>query len=432
MPDYGKPITIRNLINHTSGLRDWGNVEAIAGWPRTTRVYTHANVLEIVGLQRALNYPPGAEYSYSNTGFNLAAMLVARVSGKSFPQFTRERIFDPLDMSSTQWRDDFQRVVPNRAIAYSKDHGTVRMLMPFEDVYGNGGLLTTVGDLLRWNQNFTDARFGGRSFVEAQQQQGRLTDGRTIAYAAGLMVLSWRGLREVSHSGSTAGYRAWLGRYPDQGLSVAVLCNLASANATGLGHQVADIYLRNAIPKQSSRAPVHLDVATLEARAGLYRSVRDHETLLVEVKDGGLQIAHRAALKPVSASVFIAGEDGPRAEFETDSSGKVVRLRMATEVDEGNYYEKVERWKPVATELESMTGEYTSDEAEVTLRVSMEHGGLVIHRRPDTTIALTPTYRDGFSSSLGSVRFIRNPEGRVIEMSIGEQRVWDLRLQRAR
>lgn len=432
VPDYGKPITIRNMINHTSGLRDWGEVESIAGWPRTTRVYTHANVLEIVSRQRALNYPPGAEYSYSNTGFNLAAILVSRVSGKPFPQFTREAIFNPLDMTSTQWRDDFQRIVPNRAIAYSKDHETVRMLMPFENAYGNGGLLTTVGDLLRWNQNFTDAKVGGRSFVEAQHQQGRLNDGRTIAYAAGLMVLNWRGLREVSHSGSTAGYRAWLGRYPDQGLSVAVLCNLASADADHLGHQVAGVYLSGAIPKKPAQAPIRLDAAALGAKAGLYRSVRDHRTLSVEIKDGELQIAQGAAMKPVSANVFIAGKDGPRAEFESDSSGKVVRLRMATEVDEGNYYEKVEPAKPAAAELEAMTGEYSSDEAEVTVTVSLEHGELVIHRRPDTSIPLTPTYRDGFSSSLGSVRFIRNAEGRIVEMSIGEQRVWDLRLRRTR
>ncbi len=425
VPDYGKTLTIRHMINHTSGLRDWGSVESIAGWPRTTRVYTHANVLEIVSRQRALNYPPGAEYSYSNTGFNLAAMLVAKVSGKPFPEFTRDSIFSPLDMSSTQWRDDFQRIVKNRAIAYADNGGTVRMLMPFEDVYGNGGLLTTVGDLLRWNQNFTTAKVGGRAFVEAQEQQGRLNDGRTIAYAAGLMVLNYRGLREVSHSGSTAGYRAWLGRYPDQGLSVAVLCNVASANATQLGHRVADVYL-TAMPTK----PVYGDVLVSSGFEGLYSSVRDHETLSIAVKDGHLQMDRRGALRPISNNVFVLGEEGPRAEFESDASGKVVRLRMATEVDEGNYYEKVERATPSVADLESMAGEYTSDEAEVTLKVAVENGGLVIHRRPDTRIALTPTYRDAFSSSLGSVRFIRNGQGRITEMSIGEQRVWDLRLQK--
>jgi CubicO group peptidase (beta-lactamase class C family) len=432
VPAYEQPITIRNLINHTSGLRDWGSVEAIAGWPRTTRVYTHANVLEIVSRQRALNYPPGADYSYSNTGFNLAAMLVAKVSGKPFPQFTREAIFDPLDMSSTQWRDDFQRIVPNRSIAYSKDHGTLKMLMPFEDVYGNGGLLTTVGDLLRWNRNFTDAKVGGRSFVEAQHQQGRLNDGRTIAYAAGLMVLSWRGIREVSHSGSTAGYRAWLGRYPDLGLSVAVLCNVDSADATALGHQVADVYLDTALPKKPAPAFAHLDAAALESKAGLYRSLRDHGALAIEVKGGGLQVAHRPiVMMPVSSNVFVSREDGPRVEFESGPSGKVTRLRMYTELDEGDYYEKVEPAKPSDADMRMMTGDYSNDEAEVTLQVSLDHGALVIHRHPDTNIPLTPTYRDGFSSSLGSIRFIRDAQGRVVEMSIGEGRVWDLRLSRA-
>lgn len=179
VPDYGTPITIRHLINHTSGLRDWGSVESIGGWPRTTREYTHAHVLEIVSRQRALNYPPGAEYSYTNTGFNLAAILVSRVSGKPFPQFTREQIFAPLGMTSTQWRDDFRRIVRNRAVAYSASDNSFRQDMPFEDVFGNGGLLTTVGDLLRWNGNFTDAKVGGRAFVDSQHQQGRRMAGRS-------------------------------------------------------------------------------------------------------------------------------------------------------------------------------------------------------------------------------------------------------------
>ena len=427
VPDYGTPITIRHLINHTSGLRDWGSVEGIAGWPRTTREYTHAHVLETVSRQRVLNYPPGAEYSYTNTGFNLAAILVSRVSGKSFPEFTRENIFVPLGMTSTQWRDDFRRIVRNRAVAYSPSGDTFRQEMPFEDVFGNGGLLTTVGDLLRWNTNFTDAKIGGRAFVDSEHQQGKLTDGRTIAYAAGLMVLHWRGLNEVSHSGSTAGYRGWLGRYPEQGLSVAVLCNVASANATQLGHQVADVYLSSVI-RQQPQETVMPDPAALEAKAGLYRSVRDHQTLSVELHEGKLQIEHRGVLMPISGNVFSLGEDGPRAEFDPTGKG----LRMSTEVDEGNYYEKVERWTPTRAELESMTGGYSSDEAEVTFRVALEKEHLVIHRRPDATIALTPTYRDGFTSTLGSVRFLRDSSGRVSELSVGEQRVWDLRFRRVR
>src|SRR5262245_7837467 len=116
----GGGLTIRHMLTHTSGLRDWGSVEDIAGWPRTSRVYTHAHVLDIVSRQQSLNFTPGTHWSYSNTGFNLAAIIVSRVSGKSFADFTRERLFAPLGMARTSWRDDYTRVVKGRAIAYSE------------------------------------------------------------------------------------------------------------------------------------------------------------------------------------------------------------------------------------------------------------------------------------------------------------------------
>jgi len=424
LPDYGAPITIRQLLNHTSGLRDWGNVAAIGGWPRTTREYTHAHVLEIIGRQKSLNYPPGAEYSYTNSGFNLLAILVGRVANRPLPEFTREQIFMPLGMASTEWRDDFRRIVPNRAIAYSSNSGVFRQDMPFEDVFGNGGLLTTVGDLLRWNQNFTTMKVGGRSFFDSQHERGRLNDGRTIAYAAGLMVLHWKGRDEVSHSGSTAGYSAWLGRYPDQKLSVAVLCNLAGVNATQLGHQVAEAYLGALTP--DPLPPVTVDPASLAAKAGLYCSVRDHQTLTLELQNGQLHLERRGLLRPVWANTFASDDEGPLVEF----SG--ARMRLRTEGDEGNWYEKVDRANPTPAELAALAGEYASDEAEAAFQVVLENGRLVIHRRPDARFPLIPTYRDGFSSQLGSIRFLRDARGQVTELSLGEPRVWDLRFRKLR
>ncbi len=430
VPDYGTPITIRQMLHHTSGLRDWGIVAGIGGWPRTTRVYTMAHLLDIVSRQRALNFTPGADYSYTNTGFNLASVIVARVSASSYPKFTHDEIFVPLDMTSTQWRDDFERIVPNRVIAYARDGGTTRMSMPLENVIGQGGMLSTVGDLLRWNQNFASGKVGGKSLIDSLEERGKLNDGRTIGYGTGLEVLQRRGVREISHNGITAGYRAWLGRYPDQGLSVAVLCNLATVNPVQIGHQVADVYLNGVLPKKQEKTFIHLDSASLQSRAGLYRSVRDHETIVVEVDGEGLRIERRAGYRPVSPVLFELDDEGGRADFKMDSSGRVAGLRMITDLDENNYYEKVEPAHPDAAQLQAMTGDYSSDEAEVMYRVALEGGKLVMHRRPDAVIPLTATYRDGFSSSLGSVRFIRNAEGRVVEMSIGAVRVWDVRLKR--
>jgi CubicO group peptidase (beta-lactamase class C family) len=430
LPEYESPITIRHLLNHTSGLRDWGSVLAVSGWPRFTRTNSNANVLDIAARQRSLNYAPGAAYSYTNTGYNLLAILVERVSGKTLPAFTRERIFVPLGMTSTQWRDDYRRIVPNRAIGYTQSDGAIRQDMPFENAYGNGGLLTTVGDLLRWNRNFTEMKVGGAGFIQAQVQQGRLNDGRTIAYAAGLEVLTYKGLREVSHSGSTAGYQAWLARYPDQRLSVAVLCSSTSANPTSMGHRVAEVYLASAMTKAVPPASVKVEPALLTEEAGLYRSDRDHSTVVVKLVDGQLQMAGHCCLRNTSAKQFVLDSSNAVNEFETSASGKVTGIRMESQVDGFHHYEKVGMGSPSRADLQSMVGQYVSNEAEVTLSVVIGPEGLTIHRRPDSVISLQPTYRDGFSSSLGTIRFFRDTAGKVTEMSISEDRLWDLRLKR--
>ncbi|KPJ90357.1 MAG: hypothetical protein AMS18_11130, partial [Gemmatimonas sp. SG8_17] len=248
LPDYGETITIRHLLNHTSGLRDWGSVAGIEGWPRTTRVHTHTHMLDIASRQKSLNYSPGEYYSYTNTGYNLQAVLVERVSGMSFAEFSRVRIFEPLGMTKTEWRDDFTRIVKDRAVAYSRTRdGAYRMNMPFENVHGNGGLLTTVSDLLRFTHNLETGELGGPEFLKEMHTQGVLNSGRTIQYASGLFIDQYKGIREVQHSGGTAGYRGFLTRFPDHGVAVAVMCNNGSANAGGLAHQVADLFLGAAI-----------------------------------------------------------------------------------------------------------------------------------------------------------------------------------------
>ena len=274
LPDYGAPLTIRHMLNHTSGLRDWGSVAAIAGWPRTTRVHTHAHVLDIVSRQRELNFPSGTRYSYSNTGYNLAAIIVSRVSGQPFAEFTRARIFVPLGMTRTSWRDDYTRIVKDRAIAYSADSGGFSTDMPFENVHGNGGLLTTVGDLLRWTRNFSQPIVGDAAFVKEEQEPGRFNDGRQHNYALGLVVGMYRGVREVSHSGATAGYRAWLSDYPERQVAVAVLCNVSSGNATQYAHTIADIYLGEEKPAATVPA-ADADRGRSAGRFGAGRADRD-------------------------------------------------------------------------------------------------------------------------------------------------------------
>jgi len=423
LPDYGAPLTIRHMLNHASGLRDWGNVAAIAGWPRTTRVHTHAHVLDIVSRQKALNFTPGTNWSYSNTGFNLAAIIVSRVSGMPFADFTEQRLFKPLGMAHTSWRDDFTRIVKGRAIAYADRGGVFSTEMPFENVHGNGGLLTTVGDLLKWNENFTAPVVGDAPFVALQQTPGKFNDGRTHEYAFGLYVRTYKGVREVEHSGSTAGYRAHLARYPDQRVSVAVLCNVTTGQATQYAHDVADLYLAGSLKPAPPAPPRALSAAELGAAVGLFRNAVTGVPLAIS-RDNDRLRAGRTPLVARSATSFASAngttwEITPKGAREVDAFGTITA------------YDRVAPAKPTAVQLADLAGTYASDEAETEVRAVVENGQLMLKRRPDTVIKLTPVYADAFNAGeFGTVIFRRDATGRVTGFSVSQDRVWDLRFVR--
>jgi CubicO group peptidase (beta-lactamase class C family) len=430
LPDYGPPLTIRHMLNHTSGLRDWGTVAAVEGWPRGSRVHTHEHVLDIVTRQRSLNFTPGSEYLYSNTGYNLLAIIVQRVSGRSFADFTRTEIFEPLGMARTSWRDDYTRIVKGRATAYSPTRNGFRLNMPFENVHGNGGLLTTVEDLLRWSANFDAAQVGGPALLREQVRPGRLTSGREIEYAAGLTVTRYRGVPEVSHSGSTAGYRAFLSRYPDQGLAVAVLCNHAGAGAVALGHRVADTFLGSAASDPAAPKAVALAPNLLAARAGMYRDAITGAPLRISVRDGKLVDEGGTEAVALSPTLF-QNSNGGRVLFEVASDGRTQTMRLLQEDGDTLLFLPVEAHTPTPNDLAPLAGTYTSDEAAATLTIVHDGGKLFLRQRPALSLELRPAYRDVFEVPTGDVvRFVRDGSGRVTEVSLFLGRVRDLRFRR--
>ena len=422
MPDVAANVTIRQMLNHTAGLRDWGVLAAIQGWPRTTRVHTHAHVLDLVSRQRMLNFEPGTRWSYSNTGYNLAAILVGRVSGMSFPDFTRTRIFEPLDMTSTSWRDDYTRVVKRRAMAYDEQKGVFSTLMPFENVYGNGGLLTTVGDLLKWNANFEKPVVGDARFVEEMQRRTRFKDGREHEYALGLYVDTYRGRREVDHSGGTAGYIAHLSRYPDHGVSVAVMCNVRTGNATNAAKAIADLLLP-AGGVAGSKPSYVLTSNEGAALTGLYRSLKPVGTITISLQKDQL-VSSTAGVLSGGPTKFESGGD---LAFVFDGRGG---LKVTDEFGTTDTLERVQAWKPGLQDLKPIVGRYASDELQMTVAVALEGDRLVIQRGPQGSIALTPIFPDGFSSGLGWIVARRDGSGRITAFSVNQERVWDLRFAR--
>lgn len=426
LPDYGHTITLRHLMTHTSGLRDWGSVAAISGWGREQRSHDHADVLDILSRQTALNFVPGHEYSYSNSGYNLLAIVVDRVSGIPFADFSRERIFEPLGLRNTHWRDDYRRIVPGRSSAYSATGDGWEINRPIEDVHGNGGILTTVGDLGIWAAALEDGRLGGRDFVRMMHETGRLNDGSDIVYAGGLRVEPYRGVRSVTHTGSTAGYRAFLGRYPDQRLSVAMLCNASNAPTSGNGTAVAAVYLGDALQDLVANQVSDRDGPGLDAFAGLYADPVTGSPLAVERDGPNLRIGERPVVR-VGARTFAPMVGDRRYVFDTDTDG--------FEVEDWQYtrqrYERVEAWTPAARELTPFVGTYHSDDAETTYRVYVEDGTLMVWQRPDETRALSPIYGEAFRMGGGRiVRFRRDASGAVVGLSLSLGRVYDMRFER--
>jgi CubicO group peptidase (beta-lactamase class C family) len=423
LQDYGTPVTIRQMLTHTSGLRDWGSVAGIGGWPRTTRAYSHAHVLDILSRQQALNFPPGTRWSYSNSGYNLAAILVSRVSGMSFAAFTRQRLFDPLGMSSTSWRDDHTRLVHRRALAYSREDDGYHLDLPFENVHGNGGLLTTVGDLLTWTRNFRTPVVGDAAFVTAQTTPGRFSDGQAHDYGLGVSLRTYRGLSEVRHSGSTAGYRAYLTTFPQTRAGVAVLCNAANANAEALAYKVADRVLAGRLaPRAEPRSTHALTDAELRALTGLYRDTNTGVATRI-VKEGDQLRVERGAV--------LYADSGTRLHTANGQQWSLAAGRLTTTDAFGrvNTLERVQAWTPAPADLAPLAGEYVSVEAETSFTVALDGDRLVLRQRPDRVVALTPIYDGAFSSGLGTVRFLHE-SGFVRALAISQERVWQLRFER--
>ena len=244
LPDYGPTITIEHLLHHTSGVRDYLNLMALAGREFYAPI-SHLDIVELMARQRALNHPPGERYSYSNTGYMLLATIVERVSGRGFGTFARERIFDPLGMTASFLYEDAERVVPHRATGYAPGgDGGFRMVHNFSfATAGDGQLYTTVGDLLRWSRAFATDGVAGPDFTAAMLAPGTLADGEMLGYGGGLFLGEYRGLTTNGHGGSTWGFRARLVRSPDHELAVAVLCNREDANPGRLANGIVDLYL---------------------------------------------------------------------------------------------------------------------------------------------------------------------------------------------
>lgn len=431
LPDYGTRITIRHLIHHTSGIRDQWELLGLAGWRYPDDLFTQDDVLRIVRRQQALNFPPGAEYLYSNSGYTLLAIIVQRVSGQSLRAFSEERIFRPLGMTQTHVHDDHAMIVPWRTSAYAqRPGGGWRISTPTFDTHGATSLFTTVGDLLTWQQNFVAATVGSRALLREAETSSLLNDGRPTNYGFGISVERFRGVRATGHGGADAGYRADVVRFPDHGLAIAVLCNFAEATPNLYTRSVAGILLEGQLqPAPLPPARGTATAADLAVAAGVYRRPGTDQVWRLEVRDSALVLANYgvplAALGPRRFTAFglvleLVGPEGRPPEGVRMLSGETVIDSLV----------RVVAWSPSGPALQAMVGDYWSDELGVGYRVVLRDGALWLDRPKHGEAPLSPAFEDAFlAPGLGTVRAIRTG-GRVSGLAITGGRVRNVRFVR--
>jgi CubicO group peptidase (beta-lactamase class C family) len=377
--DFGKPITIRHLLHHTSGLRDQWQLLTMSSW-RENDVITQQDVLNMIWGQRGLNFAPGDQFMYSNTGYTLLGLIVERVSGVSLRRFTDERIFKPLGMDHTHFHEHYGDLVANRAYSYDRlpDGSYTYVALSYSTV-GPSSLFTTVGDLARWDENFYSGRVGGKDLLEQMQQKGRLNSGKDIDYASGLEIGQYRGLQTVYHNGGDAGFRAEILRLPEAHFSVITLCN---ATDTPLpSRQISEILLSSRmqpVPAKSEPTQVKIDPALLDAYVGDYqfpglvlRITREGDQLVVQA----LGVQEKVPIFPSSETDFFA--KAFHAQFTFDRAAGTDKAEKLTEHYSGDRYGKrTSVVQPTSEQLRPYTGTYYSDELDTIYTVSVKAGEL--------------------------------------------------------
>lgn len=449
-PNFGTPITLRHLIHHTSGLRDFLEMLEMAGWRTGSDLTTEKDILHMVSRQRTLNHGPGSQFVYTNTGYVLLAVIVKRVTGQSLRDYAEANIFRPLGMTSTHFYDDHRQIIKGLVDGYlpDKQRGFLKWI-PATEYTGSSNLFTTVEDLALWDQNFYDKSVGGPTVIEQMVAPGTLSDGSELEYAHGLIILTYKGLKTVIHSGGTLGYQGTLHRFPDQRFSVALLCNVRGINPDGLARRVADIYLADQL-KPATGAPGNPTVAPAEtvkpsakelsSVAGLYLNPVTDIVRRLYVKDGKLFYfrtpSNESELAPLGGNRFLMLGARNRVEihFTPNRPGGSLNMILSEAGAKPTIWNTVNAADYTPQQLTAFAGKYYSPELDTTYEIKAQGDKLLFITGNWGSFLLSPRFVDSFANpeEMGSIRFTRDGRNRVSGFVISSGKVRNLRFDKVK
>ncbi|MBS0361248.1 MAG: beta-lactamase family protein, partial [Proteobacteria bacterium] len=433
LPAYGATVTVSDLIHHTSGFRDSNILLDLAQRDQGDRI-RQAQVLRLVGRETSLRYPPGSEFSYTNTGYVLLAEIVARTSGMSFRQFTTERIFKPLGMSHTFFRDDASAVIPGWSDSYSpKPGGGWRRSIYNAEAVGSTGLATTSEDLLKWVANFDHPVLGDQALLDEITTSGKLRSGADVNYGYGLWRQSFAGRDAITHNGAIAAYRSVLVWLPKERLGVVVLANMP-ADVEALAGKVIEAYLGKAPagpkPQKEDAAPIHPDVAELDGLTGRYIP---HGLWSVDMVREGDKLVWTSSTLPRAEitlrerDIFTRGQgDAARwYHFLRDPAGRVTGFQLLSELGatgSGDIFRRAPVYSAPPAALREFVGDYHSADVDVTYTVVLKDGHLAAHALWSASdaklVSVAPDRFDTDTIGLGVLAARRDPAGRLTGFDI--------------
>jgi CubicO group peptidase (beta-lactamase class C family) len=404
VPDFGQTITFNHLIHHTSGIRDQWDLQGLAGW-RGGDLITEKDILEMLSRQRSLNFSPGEEYLYCNTGFTLAGIAVKNITGVSLRDYADSVFFRPLGMTSTHFHSDHSEITPNRTSAYFKDNkGKWKISIPVFDNYGATSLFTTVGDLAKWDENFYSKTIGGETFIRSMLLTGELNDKTSQIYASGLVLGNYKGHRTEGHGGADAGYRSNLVRFPDEHLSVIIFANLANINTSALSFRVADLFLKD----RSVLQPVFKeDSNALKKWVGDYYDITTQAKMSLGYRNGKLLsgsaelVPNKESVFSIGASTFAFSGDSAAAKFEVNTKGSKTRV-----------YNKVRKITLSIPELQEYQGAFYSAELDTRYDLFVKDSSLQVKMPRNEAFRVSPFIKDVFADDF-VIRFSRNKKNKV-------------------
>ena len=447
-PDWAEEITLRHLVHHTSGIRDYLTLAWLAG-KGDEHYYSDEFALDLLARQQHLNFAPGDDHLYSNSGYLLLAHTVQRATGKSLREWAAENMFGPLGMTHSHFHDDHTHIVPDRADGYSPAEDGFSISMTSLDMVGDGGVYTTVEDFLLWDRNFYDNRLGtgGDELIELVTTPGSLNSDEEMTYGFGLDVDKYRGLGVVSHGGSFVGFRTDTLRFPHQRFSVVVYCNRADANPTQRSKKVAELFLADVMDPEEDlvtqsadeSARAQIPAAQLRVWSGHYWNEERKSAWKVAWHDDRLELVaseeDRFDMVQMAEDRFAIQGPWFSAEvtFQEIDDGELQMSFLYEGATEPRLFESFTPREPSSEDLESYVGTYFSDELGVHYDLAVEGSSLVFRIVRHEAHPLEPLFGETFASKdHGTFRFQRESDGSVGGFALDARRVRDLEFKRQR